>query len=109
MKQPTPPKDELLAIRQAAEGLEYPSESDAPFEVLRWAAASATSAREAVKAKSAKDAPIEEVKVEAFFGQLDETSDAARFRALRAALEAALTNLTVLRVGEVNVTIYVLG
>src|SRR3954469_18421618 len=107
MTQSTPPKDELLAIRQAAEGLEYPSESDAAFEVFRWPGASAASARDAVKAQGPKDAKLEEVKVESFFGQLDQTSDATRFRKLLAALQATLTNLAVFRVGEVNVTIYV--
>src|SRR4051794_3147023 len=107
MAQSMSPKDELLEIRQAAEGLAYPSESDAAFEAFRWPRGSSASARDAVKAQGPKGAKLEEVTVETFFGQLDETSDVARFRKLRAALEASLTNLTVFRIGEVNVTIYV--
>jgi hypothetical protein len=109
MSQDTLP--ELRPIQQAADGLEYPSESDAPFDLLHWPVAGAPSAREQVIAHQPAGRKIEEVALNDFFGELDESEDAERFTKLRQVLESQLKDLKIFRVGsgEVRVDIYVIG
>ena len=101
--------DPLDPIRRAAAGLVYPSESDAAVEPFAWPASAGATAKAAVAAKQKPGTPIEEVSADDFFAELDGTSDAAGFRTLRQALDAAVAGLTVLRAGEVRVSIYVVG
>ena len=108
-RRPPSVTDDLKALRQAAAGLMYPSESDAPFDVFTWPAGAGGTAREQVVARTKPGEPIEEVPVGAFFGELEDTDDAARFRALRAALEATLTDVRVFRVGRLKVDVYLIG
>jgi len=106
--------DDAAAIQKAAAGLQYPSESDAPFDVVRWDAASgdpspATVAALGGKGKK-KGRPVQEVPVAEFFAALTETDDAAGFQALEQALRKALSDLRVYRVGgSAKIDIYVLG
>ena len=101
--------DELQPLRQAVEGLTYPSESDEPFDVFVWTAA--PSARDAVAAHAGKDRKMTEVPVEQFFSELDDSDDAERYRALQKILRSALSDLQVFRAGEgeVEVDVYLLG
>lgn len=101
--------DPLAAVRKAAAGLLYPSESDEPIVPFAWPASAGASARAAVAGRERAGTPIEEVSAADFFAALEGTDDAARFAALRKALEAAVAGLTVLRAGEVRVAIYVTG
>jgi hypothetical protein len=102
---------ELRALRQAAEGLEYPSESDAPFEPFQWEAKGDGSAASQVAAHARPGQKIEEVPVDRFFAQLDDSDDAERFRQLRRVLESQLPGVKIFRagVGETEVDIYLLG
>lgn len=101
---------EVKALREATAGLEYPSESDAPFEVFRWPGNAGGSAREAVAAHAGAR-KIEEVGVDEFFKQLEGSEDAERFRQLRRVLESQLSGLKIFRVGvgEVKVDVYLVG
>ena len=101
--------DLLSSLRAAAEGLYYPSESDAPFEPFRWPAAAGWTARAAVAAHEDEGARIEEVSADASFGPLESGEDADRYRQLRRTLERAVRDLTVIRAGEVRVAIYLIG
>jgi hypothetical protein len=108
--QPEPPQ--LRAIRQAAQGLEYPSESDAPFETFWWPTPppAKSSARDAVAARVAKDRKIEELTPDQFFTELERSDDGARFTHLRQTLESQLISLHVCRVGPApRIDIYLLG
>jgi hypothetical protein len=105
---PKQPVDELKSLEKTVAGLTYPSESDVPFDVLSWPAGGET-ARDAVVANAGRSRPVEEVPVEQFFSELEETDDAVRYRELRRALEAALSDLRVLRVGSVKVDVYLVG
>ena len=106
--------DAAATIQKAAAGLLYPSESDAPFDLVRWDPASgdpspATVAALGGKGKK-KGRPVQEVSPDEFFAALAETDDAAKFKALEQALKKALTDLRVYRVGgSAEVDIYVLG
>jgi hypothetical protein len=98
----------LDQLTDAVKGLEYPSESDAPFTPFHWPA-SATSARAQLAAQLKTDRGIEEVPVSDFFDALKDTNDTARFEQLRRMLETSLTDLSVFRFGEVKVDIYLMG
>jgi hypothetical protein len=102
-------QDEMLEIRQACEGLEYPSESDTPFDVFTWPAGGA--AKDQVVAHGRKGRKVEEITVDDFFAELVEAEDGDHFRRLRATLESHLKDLKIFRVGggEVKVDVYLLG
>lgn len=104
------------ALQAAVAGLEYPSESDEPFDVFVWNATaadklSARLAREAVAAHVQAGRAIEEQPIEQFFGDLADSDQAARFDQLRQIAYAQLRDPRVLRVGagEVRVDVYLLG
>jgi sarcosine oxidase gamma subunit len=107
--------DAAATIQKAAAGLLYPSESDAPFDLVRWDAAQgdpspATIAALAGGTGKKKARPVEQVTPDEFFAAQAETDDAAGFRTLERALRKSLTDLHVYRVGgSPKVDIYVLG
>ena len=98
--------DELAAIKKASDGLTYPSESDAPFDVFRWPA------KDSVASHLGAARKVEEVSIDAFFAELIESDDdGARYKQLRRALESQLKELRIFRVGvgEPKVEIYLVG
>ena len=106
-------------LATATERLLYTSESDAPFTWFTrdaWRAIpSDATLRRAVGA--AADAPVERVTldhllrnaVQNYDGTLDQEHRAARFRQLSRTLQRELTNITVFRVGTVQIRVFVLG
>jgi Nuclease A inhibitor-like protein len=110
MPSPTPrPQDELIAsLKNATQGLLYPSESDEPFEPFIWKSTTNDPAKE-VAAHSAPGAKIREQSVDDFFAALVTSEDAARYAALRRELESRLKGLRVFRVGEIEVAVYLIG
>ena len=107
--------DAAASIQTAAAGLLYPSESDAPFDLVRWDPAAgdpspATIAALAGGKGKKKVRPVEDVSPDEFFAALAETDDAAKFKSLEQALKKSLSDLRVYRVGgSAKVDIYVLG
>jgi hypothetical protein len=120
--------NEVMArIEEAARGLLFPSETDAPLTPFRWtgeavtgtgsAAGVAEPSRDTILSSVGKDAatPVETMSVEDFFAPVTEEregedpSDAKRFQALKELLSKELTDLRVLRVGSVDIDVYVLG
>ena len=103
-------QDELEILRKAAEGLEYPSESDAPFDPFLWKD-NGRRVEEVIAEHAGKDHKLQEVPLDRFFAQLNDSEDADRFRALRRALESQLTNVRVFRAtdGSAKVDIYLVG
>lgn len=106
--------DTAATIQKAAAGLLYPSESDAPFDLVRWDAGKGDPSPATVGSLGGKGKrkarPVEQVSIEEFFAALAETDDAARFRTLEQTLKKSLTDLRVYRVGgSAKVDIYVLG
>src|SRR4051812_43336766 len=93
-------------LKQATDGLMYPSESDAPLDVFVWPAAGKT-AVEAVRLNVKIAAPIEERSAAELFDELAGVDEG--FVRLRQVMEATLTGLTVVRFGEVEVGVYVIG
>ena len=105
----------LEALRRAADGLWYMSESDYPFEVVLIEGAEELSherLREAAGAE--RDAPVETRSLEEFFRasaavRAGERPAPASFEGVLQALRENLTDIRVYRIGAVNIAVYVLG
>lgn len=94
------------ALREAVKGLTYPSETDAPFDV--FVEERAMSAEDVVAHRTG-GGKVAAVAVEEFFAELEGTSQAERYRRLRAVLCERLAPLKIFRVGAVKVDIYLVG
>jgi hypothetical protein len=106
-------------LRVACEGLFYISESDAeivPFFGVKNVGGVRKTILEQVRA--AKRIPIEEMPPDEFFSRLTrirdwhskaETKNVRRFEKLQKLLEDNLDDLTVLRIGRIQIDIYVVG
>jgi hypothetical protein len=108
------------ALGQAAAGLTYQSETDAPWATFSWPAAQGPPAADGVRAqgKHPKGAKVEEQSVDEFFAPLTRDQDwyeaaekaaAAGYRALLAAVKQRLSGPKVYRVGGRKQTVYVVG
>jgi hypothetical protein len=110
MPDDTGKSEDLRAIARASAGLTYPSESDAAFESFRWPAASPReSARDAAARRGKGGARVEELSAADFFAELEGSDDARRYADLRRTLEARLSGLKVIRVGERKLDVYLIG
>ena len=101
--------DNLQPLRQACEGLLYPSETDAPLEVFLWKGTGPATARAAVEGRVGGNKAIEEVETSEFFDALEDSEDAPRFRSLQRLLCQQLVDVTVLRAGARKIDIYLIG
>ncbi|MCS6988497.1 MAG: nuclease A inhibitor family protein [Chloroherpetonaceae bacterium] len=115
-------KDELLAeLQKKIDGLYFPSESDFPFEIIVWEnfANDMFNAEKWLEREGlATNAPLENATIEYLFRNLAveqewhddvQREQVARFKALQDFLQANLSDLTVYRVGKINVTIFIIG
>jgi hypothetical protein len=112
--------DAVRELQKATKGLLYMSESDAPFEVVHWARRDPmlSKADLASLVGASSDAPIEEVAVAEFFGDLTQDQDwhdaddkktVERYRNLLAVLNKSLAKPKVFKIGEATVDIYIVG
>ncbi len=109
----------LEAITEGATGLLVPSEQDAPLEPLRWVVRGRlTPARLLKRLKLPPDTPVEVGTLERFFAPITRVRDAGdaeavahaeRFAALHRLLATQLANAAVYRVGQVEITILIIG
>ena len=117
---PVPDTPTMATLRQAAAGLIYPSETDEPLEVFTWGDARGTLTDAQLWHLSGQDtrARIERVDPARFFERLIHPKhaqgqvspeQAKRFEALFQALKAELTDLEVIKVGQNEVAIYIIG
>lgn len=114
------PSSAINALKQASKGLLYPSETDAPFLAFTWKKADGKLTPELVRslAKRKPDDPVQEVSLADFFKDLteeqdwhgkEEKEDVKKFRELEKAIRANLSDVTVFRVGETDVDMYIVG
>jgi hypothetical protein len=112
--------DQVLAeLEEAAAGLLYMSESDYPFEIVRWEALAEVTPEHLRSATgSAPEATVATRSIEDFFrnaaGEPDwksaaDLATARRFQTLMRSLRENLTDLQVYRVGEVNIPVLIVG
>jgi hypothetical protein len=115
-----PTTETAAALEQAAAGLTYPSETDAPWTAFAWPDAAGPPTGEGVRRRGRHkpDAPVEERSVDELFAPLvqeqgwygdEEKADAAKNRSLLAAVQGLLTQPKVVRVGKRKVAVYVVG
>jgi hypothetical protein len=113
--------DEQLCeeLREATRGLLFMSESDYPFEVVRWEGIEDVSP-EYLRRVGGQDitAPVEERTIADFFrvaaGEQEwkgeaELAQAKRYQSLIRLLEENLEGVRVYRVGRIDIGVYVLG
>jgi hypothetical protein len=105
------PDDAMKKLKAAVQGLTYPSESDEPFDVVRWENPQGLDPARVLEAKVGKGRNVRAVSPDEFFGALRDADDAERYAALRKVLELVVQQLKVFRVGEgeVTVDVYVVG
>jgi hypothetical protein len=105
------PRDPLEILQTVVDGLTYPSESDESFDVVQWRDPRAASARDAVLRRIDRARRIEQLSLEEFFKQVDDSEDRDRFRRLNETLVNLLRDPAVLRVGagEIHVDVYLIG
>lgn len=107
------------ALASAAQGMTYMSESDYPLTVVDHAGAGApTIAKLRALEHVAAGTAVEQRSFAAFMDKVGTAYDpndpyiveyAAKWRALRAVMEQDLTDLTVIRVGTISITVYLVG
>jgi hypothetical protein len=100
-------------------GMTYMSESDYPLTYVTYGAQGAPSVDKLrTLTGTAPGTAIEEVSFSDLFDRLGEAYDpsdpyivdyAMKYQALRAVLEQHLTNLTVIRIGEISIDVYIVG
>jgi hypothetical protein len=112
--------DEELAreLNEATDGLEMSSESEYPFEVVRWSGGEMSAARLRLITVCGEETAVAETGVEDFFrvaaGEQEwkgeaELALAKRFQKLVRLLTENLSDVRVYRVGEINIGVYVVG
>ncbi|TAE34136.1 MAG: nuclease [Candidatus Kapaibacterium sp.] len=115
------PEALLSELYDATEGLFYPSETDAALEPFLWQNIRDTSfsiEKLLLVTRHRKDTPVDGLELADFFAPViheeewmddSERETAKRFRELQETLEKLLANISVYRVGEVNIDVYIVG
>ncbi|MEG4584679.1 nuclease A inhibitor family protein [Microcoleus sp. MOSTC5] len=106
-------------LNQASEGLLFPSETDAPFEVVSWPTQEELTQTKLLELTGhPPDAPVEMRTVDEFFAiatseeawhDEEERETAKRFQNLVNFLKQNLSQLQVYRVGSVEIDAYIVG
>ena len=113
-------EDLISSLHRLTDGLIFTSETDAPVEVIQGGDASTDSPASVLKRVRDNRAgePIQEISFDEFFDRLakiqewygtEERDRAIRYAQLRDLLTNSLRDLKVLRIGRVQIDIYVVG
>jgi len=97
--------EEILAeLRRATAGLLVMSESDYPFEMIRWDGKVPITPEYLCNISDKPEgSPIQEIEVDNFFNM------SGRFRNLASLLKENLSDLKVYKVGTINIPVYIVG
>jgi hypothetical protein len=98
----------LDTIREATKGLTYPSESDYPLDAVSFPASAAT-AHDALQEIADRRGNVETIPPQTFWKELEGVDGAEGFVNLRRVMETNLTSLSVVRIGQAKIDVYVLG
>ena len=106
-------------LKQASEGLLFESESDAPFEVVKWKTqGKLTGAKLLQLTEHSPDDSVELMSVDEFFTMATQEEDwhdeeereiVQRFQHLVSVLKQNLSQLQVYRVGSTDIDAYIVG
>ncbi len=114
------PNAAINALKHAAKGLLYQSETDAPFEFFEWECSDANLTPATVRrlGKHKPSDPVQELALTDFFADLTEDqdwhgrkekADVKKYRELEKTVRKNLADATVFRVGETEIDIYIAG
>ncbi|AGY59265.1 nuclease A inhibitor family protein [Gloeobacter kilaueensis] len=110
--------DPAALLQEAAAGLIFISESEAPFRALRWPVATIDSAQLLKRTGHATGMRVRKLALREFFSSAcreedwygpEEQQTAARFRHLVQTIEQNLNDVQVYRVGDTEADIYIVG
>src|SRR4051794_16163023 len=108
------------ALKKASQGLQFPSETDAPFEAFVWEGqpGKPDKARVLALAGLPEGAPVKVKGLDAFFAKVTEEQDwhdegergeVRRFRQLVQTLKESLADVKVFQAGEGQSDVYIVG
>lgn len=114
-----PPEALLRRLSAAADGLLYPSETDAPFVPFAWETMRDFSIDKLLLAtRHNRNTPVDGMELDDFFAPVEhveewfddnERETAERFALLHDTLDEVLTDVSVYRVGTVDISVYIIG
>lgn len=106
-------------LQKASKGLLFPSETDAPFEVINWQVQGELTPTKLLQlTQHPPDAPVEMLAVDEFFAIATSSEDwhdeeerdtVQRFQNLVSVLKQNLSNIQVYRVGRITIDAYIVG
>ena len=107
-------------LKKASMGLQFPSETDAPFEAFAWPGQEGKpdKARVLALAGLPDGTPVKVKGLGAFFADVteeqdwhdeDEKEEVRKFRQLAQALKESLADVKVFQVGSVEIDVYIVG
>ncbi|MEH2220367.1 MAG: nuclease A inhibitor family protein [Nostoc sp.] len=105
-------------LKEASTGLLMMSESDYPFEVVQWEGAAPATQEKILQLTGSQDLPVEVVDLDYLFRNCAfeqewhnelQKKDVKKFQTLVQTLKDNLSNISVYRVGQINIDAYILG
>ncbi|MEA5621727.1 nuclease A inhibitor family protein [Nostoc sp. UHCC 0251] len=105
-------------LKEASTGLLMMSESDYPFEVVQWEGAAPATQEKILQLTGSQDLPVEIVDLDYLFRNCAfeqewhnelQKKDVKKFQALIQTLKGNLSDISVYRVGQINIDAYIIG
>ncbi|MBW4426253.1 MAG: nuclease A inhibitor family protein [Nostoc desertorum CM1-VF14] len=105
-------------LKEASTGLLMMSESDYPFEVVQWEGAAPATQEKILQLTGSQDQPVEVVDLDYLFRNCAfeqewhnelQKKDVKKFQTLVQTLKDNLSDISVYRVGQINIDAYIIG
>lgn len=105
-------------LKEASTGLLMMSESDYPFEVVQWEGAAPATQEKILQLTGSQNLPVEVVELDYLFRNCAfeqewhnelQKKDVKRFQTLMQTLKDNLSDISVYRVGQINIDVYIIG
>ncbi|MEH1863827.1 MAG: nuclease A inhibitor family protein [Nostoc sp.] len=110
--------DIVEKLKEASTGLLMMSESDYPFEVVQWEGAAPATQEKILQLTGSQNLPVEVVDLDYLFRNCAfeqewhnelQKKDVKRFQTLIQTLKDNLSDISVYRVGQINIDAYIIG
>ena len=105
-------------LKEASTGLLMMSESDYPFDVVQWEGAAPATQEKILQLTGSQDQPVEVVDLDYLFRNCAfeqewhnelQKKDVKKFQRLVQTLKDNLSDISVYRVGQINIDAYIIG
>ncbi|MBW4454468.1 MAG: nuclease A inhibitor family protein [Nostoc indistinguendum CM1-VF10] len=105
-------------LKEASTGLLMMSESDYPFDVVQWEGAAPATQEKILQLTGSQDQPVEVVDLDYLFRNCAfeqewhnelQKKDVKKFQTLVQTLKDNLSDISVYRVGQINIDAYIIG